>query len=1746
MADVAQQEKTKVIYYQNNLITERDDYPVDVKDIKILGLYTRQDFKELKKIFHELLKLIESSGPALELYPLQDIKGIRIRESRVNSDAGHETELTSSKLRPDDPEFTGNPHEYIFFVDVISLIFGIATTLQREFYGKELTDDVIKDFADPDTEEYYLKKWGLAQGRTYLSQEALAREKGKLEKIFASIYQAFNEIEPNLVNADVETKEQTEEEEIAELEAEKKELPTNVEDIIEAVEQRARAQNEGSSSELSTSASSSVTNLEDPETQLALAKQKQWVLEAARVTLLDRVLLEAGLNPDLLPADLQLIRNELRSILEAELSEVFADAVAELSPEDLANFVSGTGQTMLRLKIYRKLLFRLFSQSENGFFVLYKDLYTKQIDAYLNKDVAAQTAEEHEKEAAQAEKTALAAVALVDTAAGNEALEVIHEQLQDWKAELQEKLQKLVEKRAAVVVPAPAPSDDSESVTEQEQTTEQPADALIFSADEDDQTATQTSESESSDTATDRSLPSYDLPAAPITLTSIQLSPLTAAANARSLTPTEQTALPRQAGHVVWGTLAQLFPEETLRNGTIPPQLFEKVNTAAIEYLSGLSGEELHKLSRSPSSLIRHIKNLSMRMQTDAVFAAQYQTFAQTVAPPVIDRAERLEIETNWAIENVKYELFTTHNITTELITKSPELEKEFLDAENKLESKVYAFILGLSNEELLQLYLDPKKRTELFEQITKSLNADPAFKKELGEFYSELIHYYQENGLTVESEALPEQLAKTTHYRTVQQDGGTQFIIDDVKNVDSKNLFIDELKRGLNDDSAPVLQNATNILDAMLLTDGPEVTANLIQKLDTRLLGMMFSLPENEINASNHQTIREILINYTKVRVNNLSPAEGAVTNGIFATPRPIPTTTEQVVTHRQPLQGMTKLVEENGAETATNAVAPQSLRKKKDLFAKIVAKQWDNLSLEEAAAVYLWIREKDPKTSSILPEDLRIRIAGHNADPVADKMALRPPIEFLSFRGNPHDLVAAAERGNWKILVFEGIPPRFTDPNDTVSRAYHATVEQHRLQHQIAYANWQQQEESLRQQIAQELNTTIDEINKEYEAAILGQAQAALETEAAISDLDRVAIGAGVISGAAVAGGALTTATVPELPFASPTAAQLYANPGTQAAAQTAAQSGGLAQFATSALRRRLFSSAANAAGGAAASAAGAALGVAGGPIGWITTARTIWNNPELRRWVAGLGTWGVSQLLTILTNGAGLLTLGAGLFLGPGAFLPTLLLARIAAGQLPWLQIPGLNIRTPNFFNSFGADAAEGSLSGTRSMAQMRAEANAGNTAATQNAANQAAQNASANPPTSPNSPPPQTQGGSTTSSSPNARAADGGVTSGNALTSNPAATTATATSSSSIFSLSNIGLVAPAIGLAAPFILTIFTIIVISGAFMAPVPTKPGSIQPFTPSGEQATSKYVTITKTADKGGSPNQIKNRTATDVTYTITITPKAGYTIKINSATDTFTSFGKQTTTVTSPFDVTKLPADPFQSAADPITYTINTGTGFEDAFITNKFTITFDVLDPSGFVSEKDVAHYATASIYVGNPPVGCFEFGPAGRKIGNLTSKAWTPKEQQQLLTAYTGRIGANATYQKLLCEDGPINIYRLPGSPYGGWAFEAGKSIALYDLAFSSQLATDYTLLHELGHIMDGRNTGLRQQYIAQFEAGAFSCLTYPHPSMCSHSESFAEGVAIYVINWKNYSLNVRYPTVYEWLKTTIFGGTTYIE
>ncbi len=112
---------------------------------------------------------------------------------------------------------------------------------------------------------------------------------------------------------------------------------------------------------------------------------------------------------------------------------------------------------------------------------------------------------------------------------------------------------------------------------------------------------------------------------------------------------------------------------------------------------------------------------------------------------------------------------------------------------------------------------------------------------------------------------------------------------------------------------------------------------------------------------------------------------------------------------------------------------------------------------------------------------------------------------------------------------------------------------------------------------------------------------------------------------------------------------------------------------------------------------------------------------------------------------------------------------------------------------------------------------------------------------------------------------------------------------------------------------------------------------------------------------------------------------------------------------------------------------------------------------------------------------------------------------------------------------------------------------GAKVGLYEYGLSfKESSLEYTLVHELGHIIDYRNPGLRQQYL-QVPGGDSKCYTYPFPSMCSGAEAFAESIALYVVHETYYfsytghgyfDFPGKYPNQYEWLKDNVFGGVEF--
>ncbi len=311
-----------------------------------------------------------------------------------------------------------------------------------------------------------------------------------------------------------------------------------------------------------------------------------------------------------------------------------------------------------------------------------------------------------------------------------------------------------------------------------------------------------------------------------------------------------------------------------------------------------------------------------------------------------------------------------------------------------------------------------------------------------------------------------------------------------------------------------------------------------------------------------------------------------------------------------------------------------------------------------------------------------------------------------------------------------------------------------------------------------------------------------------------------------------------------------------------------------------------------------------------------------------------------------------------------------------------------------------------------------------------------------------------------------------------------------------------------------------------------------------------SKYVTL----DKQVNPLRIENNTSTTISYTITITPKEGFTLTPAEITDEISYLGGDALQLTSPIEEIRaqLGTEPI-SETKTITYSLSNVSGV-DVLVANAVTFKFTVTDESGVVGDEISD---TGSLTIGNPKIGCFEFGPSGFNFSSggyaTTSKEWDPADKDRVLAAFANRAGLSTKYVADLCKNGPITIYNLPGGfddQYGGWAPSAylGEKLGIYDygLSFSGTKSLEYTLTHELGHIYDYRNPGKRSGF-EQVQTAGGTCYTYPIPSLCSEYERFAEGMSLYVISATYdafsggiYNFKGRYRPEYDWLNTNVYG------
>ncbi len=396
------------------------------------------------------------------------------------------------------------------------------------------------------------------------------------------------------------------------------------------------------------------------------------------------------------------------------------------------------------------------------------------------------------------------------------------------------------------------------------------------------------------------------------------------------------------------------------------------------------------------------------------------------------------------------------------------------------------------------------------------------------------------------------------------------------------------------------------------------------------------------------------------------------------------------------------------------------------------------------------------------------------------------------------------------------------------------------------------------------------------------------------------------------------------------------------------------------------------------------------------------------------------------------------------------------------------------------------------------------------------------------------------GASSAASTVAQATQATTTAGSATT----AATIKATGLNVITATTSLTFLAPVGGVVLAGSFTLVVLIVIFAAFLVPMP-----FSSYSGGANQTESLYATVEKTSN----PSSLSNNTPTQVTYTISIAPRTGYQIEIKGVTDSFSNVGGTGSVPTSPLVRDNFPTGVL---SQPTTTTYTIELSGEDILVSNTVTFVIDVFNPSGELIKQGESISSIASVRIGNPPIGCFEFAPAGERITYTTngqsytniSETITQTDQNLFLQSFTRRVATNAMYISLLCSDGPILIHKWQASPSGyyAWVFAPNK-IGFYAPAWSSGRWFEYTLIHETGHIIDARNGGLRTQFL-QVKTDA-SC--YSYPATCSEGESFAEGMVLYVLyqtlsfnfsNWTGpFPFKSDYPVEYNWYKQNIFGG-----
>lgn len=686
---------------------------VAVSSVKRLGFYSQSEVSKLRRLFTELLAALNTENIGYyELYNNKKITEVRLENRGAVA-------LTTDKGFPDDSD---SPGTLLFFTDWVALLLDIAALLQ-EHYPTERLKYLL--FPKRDTQAW-LKDWGEAE-EDKISQGALQYESAQdVIELLSNLSSTFDQ----LAEEGTVVEEATDEEAVTDdLTAEQ----------LQEIQKELDLQNMRSSANVvpapspvseAAAASSSDNNYFGPNpfdengqidrydefVQKRIGMEAKWVFNAARVNLLQQLIDSAGINFTDLTPELQQQLTQLEDSMRTELFRII-DGLSDAELQQLFNH-------SFRTKLYHQLLQDLLTDQSN---IFYRDLL-KFYKKFTKRVV--EVAEPAEQEAAL---NRLKNSFHGPESVGTRELKQIHSEVQLWITELrQEFLSTSTEGEADTA--GEAEQQATEAVAE---TAKQAAEPSL------EEVLTQ------GDTQLLHS-------AAPVknAYSSVQQAQLNDSfATAVSLPPAEQKSLQNQSARLVWGAAAEIFGDTT----GIPPQLIDQISGHAVTYLlSRLSPDELRQLAKSPSSLLRHIKEVARRVQEDVRFQDAAQQFTQFRDVPDGSRSQLIENEVAAGYQTVVAELFYKNGITETQVSQDAALKQQFETITQFIRDELYTELSQLSYKELQQLASDPAAQKRFLARFEQSLiRGNPQLARLVGAFFTAYIAELAQAGRGTEADSV-------------------------------------------------------------------------------------------------------------------------------------------------------------------------------------------------------------------------------------------------------------------------------------------------------------------------------------------------------------------------------------------------------------------------------------------------------------------------------------------------------------------------------------------------------------------------------------------------------------------------------------------------------------------------------------------------------------------------------------------------------------------------------------------------------------------------------------------------------------------------------------------------------------------------------------------------------------------------------------------------------------------------------